>query len=225
MSRKILYLALGVVFVASALGAFFLPTQSGRKWATDTAVVSALGAIFQVARDSVAHERSLRILESQNAFSIGATSHMASVAFDKYSTFCEEYVAEMFSALVTLGREGPTRNVLQHADNLLTIRRKWAVWLTPRVDEGLAPFEKELRKIGANAWIHHQAPGEADNREMFSAFAKVIGLENWQGEPLTDELTVAAAIRKLRSILGTEELSRLRAELVNRALRNIRNSA
>jgi hypothetical protein len=60
---------------------------------------------------------------------------------------------------------------------------------------------------------------------MYSTFAKVIGLEQWRGEPLTDELTVTAVINQLRRVLGTEELSRLRNELVTRALRNVGNSA
>jgi hypothetical protein len=135
--------------------------------------------------------------------------------------FCEEYVAEMFEALVTLTREGPRKSALPHGDNLIKIRRKWAIWLTPAIDDALWPFEKALRTIGANAWIHEQAPGGANNQEMFSTFAKVIGLENWQGEPLTDELTVPAAINQLRRILGTEELNHLRSELVTRALQNI----
>lgn len=114
MSRRIFYTALGVVFVA----AVFLPSPAVRRWAESTAVVSVLGFLFQVARDSIAHERSLRILESQNAFSIGATSHMAGVAFDKYSEFCEEYVKEMYEALTTLTREGPRQSALAHGDIL-----------------------------------------------------------------------------------------------------------
>jgi hypothetical protein len=71
-----------------------------------------------------------------------------------------------------------------------------------------------------------QAPGStAGFGEMYSTFAKIIGLEKWEGESLTDELTVAAVINQLRRVLGTEELSRLRSELVTRALRNIENSA
>jgi hypothetical protein len=83
------------------------------------------------------------------------------------------------------------------------------------------PFEKALRTIGAHAWVNEQAPGEGDIREMFATFAKVIGLPEWDKEPPTGELTVTAAIDKLRRVLGTEELSRLRGELVARALRNI----
>jgi hypothetical protein len=221
MAKRIFYATLGVVFVASSMGALFLPDQVVRRIAASTALVSVTGAIFQVVRDSVAHERSLSILESQNAFSMGATSHMANVAFDNYSSFCEEYVAEMFLTLATLMREGPRKSAFEHGRNLSNIRNKWAVWLTPEIDGRLAPIEKELRTIGSEAWIHEQAPGHGSSEAMFTAFAKVIGLENWQGKPLRDEFTVTAVINQLRRILGTEELSRLRSELVTRALRNI----
>jgi hypothetical protein len=109
---------------------------------------------------------------------------MAGVAFDKYSSFCEEYVAEMFKALMTLTREGPRQSALDHVGTLIKIRREWALWLTPAIDEALWPFEKALRTIGANAWILKQASSSgAALNEMYSTFAKVIGLEKWEGEP------------------------------------------
>ena len=113
MNNRNTYVALGAVFVASMAAAFFLPFgETIRAFAAVPAIGSLFGALFQIARDRIAHERSLLILESQNSFSIGANSHMAGVAFDKYSSFCEEYVAEMFNALTTLTREGPRRTAL-----------------------------------------------------------------------------------------------------------------
>ena len=227
MNAKKTYIALGVVFAASVTTALLLPFgETVRAIAAVPAIGSLFGALFQIARDRIAHERSLLILESQNSFSIGATSHMAGIAFDKYSEFCEEYVREMYEALTTLTREGPRKSALTHGDNLIKIRRKWAVWLTPAMDEALWHFEKALRTIGVDAHILETAPGSGEYiAEMYSTFARVIGLEKWEGEQLTDELTVTAVINQLRRILGTEELSRLRAELVTRALQNIGNSA
>lgn len=226
MDKKNTYVALGVVFAASMAAAFLLPLGQGvRALAAIPAIGSLFGALLQIGRDRIAHERSLLILESQNSFSIGATSHMAGVAFDKYSSFCEEYVAEMFNALTTLTREGPRRTALDHANNLLMIERRWAVWLTPAIEKELEPFERALRTIGADAFTLEHAPGEGKYiKEMYSTFAKVVGLQEWDNEPLTGELTVAAVIDRLRRVLGTEELSRLRSELVARALQNIANS-
>jgi hypothetical protein len=221
MNKKNFYIAIGVVFAASTLVVFFLPfSQVIREWAAIPVIGSLCGALLQISRDRIAHERSLLVLESQNSFSMGATSHMAGVAFDKYSAFCEEYVAEMFEALMTLTREGPRQSALRHGDNLIKIRRRWAVWLTPSLENDLWPFEKALRTIGVDAHILEQAPGSSAHiNEMYSIFARVIGLERWEGEPLTDELTVAAVVSRLRRVLGAEELNRLRSELVARALR------
>jgi hypothetical protein len=38
-------------------------------------------------REDIAHERSILLAERQNAFSMGANSHMATVVFDKYIKF------------------------------------------------------------------------------------------------------------------------------------------
>jgi hypothetical protein len=227
VNSKNTYIALGIVIVASVAAASFLHfSMIIQDLAAIPAIVALFAALLQIGRDRIAHERSLFMLESQNSFSIGATSHMAGVAFDQYSAFCEEYVKEMYDALMTLTREGPRQSALTHGDNLIKIRRKWTVWLTPAIDESLWRFEKALRTIGATAWMLEQAPGStAGFGEMYSTFAKIIGLEKWEGESLTDELTVAAVINQLRRVLGTEELSRLRSELVTRALRNIENSA
>jgi hypothetical protein len=50
----------------------------------------------------VTQQHSKEQAEAQNAFSMGATSHMATVAFDKHIGFCEEYVEQMSKALYTL---------------------------------------------------------------------------------------------------------------------------
>jgi outer membrane PBP1 activator LpoA protein len=40
--------------------------------------------------------------------SVGVTSHMATVAFDKHIEFCEKYVKEMYKALDALIQDGRT---------------------------------------------------------------------------------------------------------------------
>jgi hypothetical protein len=88
VNNKRFYIALCIVFLASMLAALLLPFSGLiRELAAIPAIGSMFGALFQIGRDHIAHERSLFILESQNSFSIGATSHMAGVAFDKYSAF------------------------------------------------------------------------------------------------------------------------------------------
>jgi hypothetical protein len=63
-------------------------------------------------------QQSRELLEMQNAFAVGATSHMATVAFDKHIGFCEEYVEEMYKALYAFdtgwkrGRTAESKKVL-----------------------------------------------------------------------------------------------------------------
>jgi hypothetical protein len=56
------------------------------------AIAALFAALFQLSRDSIAFDRSVRLEEAKNRFTVGATSHMAIVAFDKHVQFCEEYV-------------------------------------------------------------------------------------------------------------------------------------
>lgn len=225
MNTKTTYKALAIVFVASLTSAIFLPVgDTVRALSGLPAVVALFGALFQILRDRIAHERSLLVLEAQNSFSIGATSHMAIVAFDKHVMFCEEYVAEMFETLTTLFQEGPTEKALAHASKLYEIRKKCAVWLTPKVQTELEPFEKALREIGAHAHVAEVTGEQASIEKMFSVFAQVMGFENWEGVPLTKDLAVTTVIGKLRQVLGIEELTDLRSALVSRALDHLKKA-
>jgi hypothetical protein len=203
---------IGVFGVASGLLAWLMKSLVGQSLARD---LEAFKANLQRAH-------AVEMEEAKNRFTVGATSHMANVAFDKHVQFCEEYVTEMFNALTTLFRRGPHPDVLAHADNLLVIRRKWAVWLTLEIQAELEKFEAAVRTIGANAWLVREAPGDPDRgisiQEMFSKFAAVVGLDRWKGEEITQELAVATVIGKLRKVLGIDELTGLRSELIKRAM-------
>ncbi|MGD1155991.1 MAG: hypothetical protein ABSA41_09200 [Terriglobia bacterium] len=227
MTRKTTYIAFSIVFVASLAMAILLPGGDFVRALSGLPAVGALlGALFQIFRDRIAHERSLLVLEAQNTFSIGATSHMANVAFDKHVVFCEEYVAEMFKTLSTMFREGPTKEAVRHSDALYEIRRKWAVWLTPRVETELKRFEAAVREMGAHAELVNHCPGEQVSIEkMFSLFAQIVGFENWKGVPLTADLAVTTVIGKLRKVLGIEELTALRTVLASRALDHLKEAA
>jgi hypothetical protein len=151
---------------------------------------------------------------------------MAATAFDKHVAFCEEYVAEVQSALRTLFREGPTKGALQHSDQLYEIKRKHIIWITRDLEAQLEPFERALRRIGANDFVSRQFPGteghEKRTQEMYKQFAQVLGTEHmgteWEGEPITDSAAVSGVISHLRDILGIEELTKLRTQIVQQAL-------
>lgn len=193
-------------------------------------VGSLVSLLVQFLRDEAAHQRTLLLQDAQNQFILGASSHMANVAFDKHAEFSEDYVEEAQKALVTLLREGPSEEVLKHASTLYQIRNEYIVWLTPEVEDSLDPFEAALRTIGANAGYVkaiREQPGEGEARqkainEMYNTFAKVMGFHEWQGKKLTNELAVTALVRKLRSVLGTEELTRMRGAIVKKAASGLR---
>ena len=193
-SRNKAYLAISAVFGLSAV--FFAVLPYGELLKTLSAIpliASLVAALWQVLRDQAANDRQLLLLDAQNHFSLGATSHMASVAFDKHVEFCEEYVAEVHKALHTLFREGPTENVFPHTAALYAIQQKYAVWLTPKIEVELEQFEAALRKIGANDAYLKIAEGAPDRQqhvaEMYKTFASVLGEKHmgpeWAGEKLS----------------------------------------
>lgn len=194
-------------------------------------VGSLVAALAQVLRDQAAHERNLAMFAAEKLFAVGASSHMANVAFDRHVTFSEEYVQEVNETLVTLSREGPTETALKHARNLYELRQKHAVWLTEKLDSELEQFESALRKVGAEAHLVSISP-EAPNRQrwvrsMFKAFVEVMGAKNmganhWEGEELSDEFAISMVIRRLRKILGTEELAEMRSAIIWRSMAEAR---
>ena len=207
------YLGYAAVFVAS-LVLFYMLSGKGELVELLAAIPSVgalVGVLVQILRDQAAHDRALLILDSQNRFVLGASSHMASVAFDKHVQFSEEYAQEAYKALWTLLREGPTQRVLDHAGILYGLQQKYSVWLTARLENDLEIFESALRRIGAAAGYVYGSPGP-DNRqkvldEMYKTFADVLGAERmgadkWQGDKLTDEVAMSMMVRRLRAISG-----------------------
>jgi hypothetical protein len=224
MNRKTIYTALAIIFVASLVAAIVLHYFSAtivEDLAGVPAILALCGALFQLSRDAVAFERSLRLEEAKNRFTVGATSHMANAAFDKHILFCEEYTREIYTTLEFLFRRGPHQDVLERANALADIRIKWALWLTPEVETKLVRFEGALRTIGAQAGLLADLQADENRvepiRQAYGTFAAVMGWDNWRGEPVTKDLAAEKIVDGLRKILGIAELTRLRSELIERA--------
>jgi hypothetical protein len=221
------YVSIGVVFVLSVIVVFLLPSEELIQAVAAVPLVGALiAALFQILRDQASHDRQLLLQDSQNWFSLGATSHMANVAFDKHVQFSEEYAAEVHNTLHTLFREGPSDEVFKHTTEFYSIQQKYAVWLTTQMELDLALFESALRKIGAHAGYLQSTKNASDSQqriaEMYKIFADVMGSKwmgaEWNGEKLTEELAITMVIRRLRGILGTEEFTAIRAALLAQAI-------
>lgn len=222
------YSALFVVMAASLSLVVFGTGELIKELAGVPLILALVAALFQIVRDQSAHERSELLMQYQNSFAIGATSHMANVAFDKHAEFCEEYIKESYAALQTIFREGPTSDALSHATALARIRERFAVWLTAKIENDLQPFETALQQMGASAGYVDSTVGDrtATQRKehidrMYKILAKLTNLKEWEGEELTDELAISTQIQQLRSILGTDELSELRQSLLIRAVQQL----
>jgi hypothetical protein len=123
---------------------------------------------------------------------------------------------------------------MEHANNLRGIRQKWVLWLTPELETQVMRYETAIRNVGMHAVAlkHLPEPTDAEGvegrkkyaTEMFGKFSEVAGLEVWMGEA-SEESAVAAILDKLRQVLGVDELTHLRSELVKRALENLKNSS
>lgn len=145
--------------------------------------------------------QSRELLDTQNAFSVGATSHMATVAFDNYICFCQDYVDEVSKALEALILDASAQEPLD-VRSFSRIRRKWTLWLTNEIDGELEQFERRVTQLGG------EAPAvDAD------------------GNRVSDENSIQAAIAFLRRELRTEELTALRNELVIRSSLRTRSGA
>jgi hypothetical protein len=147
---------------------------------------------------------------------------MANSAFDKHVSFCEEYTREIYKTLEFLFRRGPHQDVLERANALADIRIKWALWLTPEVETKLVNFEGALRTIGAHAELLADLRADEDRaesiRRAYGTFAAVMGWDNWRGEAVTKGLAAEKIVEGLRKVLGIAELTRLRSELIERAM-------
>jgi len=225
MKSKTAYIAIAIVFCLGAGAVILLPVGDlVRTLAAIPAVGALLAALLQICRDSIAYERSLLLLERQNSFSVGTTSHMANVAFDRYVEFSEAYISEVFETITTLFRRGPCKDAFEHASKLLKIRRKWIVWLTPEVEAKLECFEDAIHEIGNCANLVEQVPGaQPAFSQMFSRVAEVLGYKEWEGKPITGDIAFMNIIEGIRKILGIDELTLLRSELVKRAMEDLKN--
>jgi hypothetical protein len=86
----------------------------------------------------------------------------------------------------------------------------------------LGKFESDLAKIGANFQLLEHVPGDADAiNEAYRIFAEVMGWE-WKGKPPTKEFAATAVFEGLQRLLGINELTCLRTDLMNRASENLK---
>lgn len=227
------YILLGIIFFLSLLAASLIQANDFIKGVIAMpAPMALLAALLQIFRDQAAFEKQKYLDDRKRIFDIGATSHMANTAFDRHIAFCEEYIQEVNNTVVTLFREGPCEAALNHSNNAQALRRKYAIWLTDDIDIALEPFESTVRKIGADAGlvkatIHDPQAGEERQKainEMYLKFKEVLGINDSIKE-VQEEHAVEAVKRRIREILGVEELTEIRKYLVSEAIEALKKDS
>ena len=156
---------------------------------------------------------------------------MANVAFDKHVEFCEKYMNGVNETISTLFIKGPSDDVKSNLEKLINIKSEYSAWITQDIAVQLEPFEKAIRKIVVLSEEElslrkSDKPEDQEARkkaikETYRIFRKVMNLKNDPKEVENSEIAVEIVKRKVRSILGIEELTKLRKMLVNKALRSI----
>ncbi|SEA77704.1 hypothetical protein SAMN05660420_03149 [Desulfuromusa kysingii] len=226
MKNWTIYLSLSIVFVASIAAASFAPVSEFISGMIVVPGVGALvGALFQIARDSAAFEKQKHLQTDQHVFSLGASSHMSTVAFDKHVAFCEAYLSEVHETVGVLFREGPTEKAMECAYKLFALKREYAAWIPKSVALELEPFENAINEIGVKTHLVNALRGTRDEArskaldESYNVFANVMGMEKLKEEAPDhkEELAVENVKESVREILGINELFEIRNFIIKRS--------
>lgn len=218
LSWKI-YIVMIIIFICSVIIPLLLPN---RDLVNQIAIIpgsfSLLGILYRLFLDEAKYKKELFIQHDQQTYSLGAASHMANVAFDKHILFCEEYIAAMNDIITALYTNGPTQEALKHASDLQMIKSKYILWLTPKIESELEPFEQALRKIGANAQYRtiNDDSSKSMIHEMYEIYSEVLAIDKDNSKNRDEQVTVSAILSKLRGVLGIEEITKLRQKIINK---------
>jgi hypothetical protein len=116
---------------------------------------------------------------------------MAAIAFDKHIGFCEEYVQEMYKALDTLVDGGSEEEPLD-PKRFSRVRQDWTLWSTRDIENKLDQFELTVKQI---------IDGPARDVDADGAY-------------MSNKRSITRNVVFLRGVPHTEDLTRLRNELV-----------
>lgn len=221
-----IYLGLAIVFAASIGAASLVPVTEFISGMIALPGIGALvGALFQIARDSAAFEKQKHLQADQQVFSLGASSHMSKVAFDKHVSFCEAYMSEVHETIGILFRQGPTEKAMECAHKLFALKREYAAWIPKSVALELEPFENAINEIGVKTHLVNALRGESGESrskaldESYNVFANVMGLKKLKEDAPEhkEELAVENVMERVRGVLGINELVEIRNFIIKRS--------
>ena len=232
MSRNV-YLGLTIVFAASVATSWLIPVSELVKGMIALPGVGALfGALFQIARDSSEFERKLHLQSDQQIFTLGASSHMSAIAFDKHVQFCEAYMSEVHDTVSILFREGPTVTAMECARKLHDLKREYAAWIPKPVALQLEPFEDALHKLGVKQQLGNALERDQREdrltalREANAIFCNILGLDKMRGTDPDQkpEIAIENIKEAIRQILGVDQIVEVRNFIVSRSVKYVRDN-
>ena len=165
----------------------------------------------------------MTLKERDHFFNLSVTSHMATVAFNKHGAFCEEYVAQAYSSVKKLFRDGPSQNAIDVAQKLGEIRQRHAPWVTADILKNLKPFEDAIFRVGTTSLALGSGADIPDRpreiKEMIDTFSHVIGQPGEDGK-INPDIGPDQVVVHLQNILGISELTQLRRTIALRAIQD-----
>lgn len=221
------YPMLFAVFCLSFGLAIVLPTNDIIRGIAGTPAIGALvAAVYQILKDHASHQKKIELQQKQLSFSLGVTSHMAQIAFDKHVEFCEKYMSEVHETSDTLWTEGPTEKALSHASAFKKLRKEYAAWVTEDITQQLQDFENALFKLGVRSKLslttgRPEARMRA-NEEAEKLWDELLGSVIDQQKKPNENVALESIKTKIRNILGIQELTELRGALIKKAIENIK---
>jgi hypothetical protein len=223
------YLLLGGIFLISLAVSLLLPLDEMFKGIASTPAIGALFAtIYQLLRDHAAYEKQKELLQKQQFFSLGITSHMAEVAFDKHVEFCEKYIAEAHETLLSFVREGPTKKGVEHGKKLIEIRVAFDTWITEDIANSLKQFEDAVFRVGTQTQLSEStAYSDVSQKAYLKAdelWYEVLGNLFDKDKTVNENVAIEPVKKKIREILGIEKLTQLRGVLINKAIASMEKS-
>jgi hypothetical protein len=214
-----IYTAVAIVFAISSLATIVLPiSEIARSVMASPAALALIAALYQIFRDEAAFEKEKKIKEEEKLHALSISSHMAVVAFNKHAEFSEKYLEVMRKGLAELTAKGPCAEALKLAGDLRETRLDYAAWVTKDTRDLLFPFEKALTQIGINHVVLKDMP-VGDERSTTVQEASDLFMQVMEFEKGTEEkqIGVSKVVERIQDLLGINELTRLRKQVIKQA--------
>jgi hypothetical protein len=206
--------------------AIFLPIpELGKIVTASPAAVALIAALYQILRDESKFIKEQRLKEEERLHALSVSSHMAIVAFDKHAEFSEKYLEVMRKGLNELWAKGPCKEALDLAEKLKEKRLDYAAWVTVDTREALFPFEEALTMIGINKVLLSDMPVGSERSAMVAQAHALFGqVMEFNKGTQEKEIGVSKVIERIQDLLGINELTKLRRQVIkgaNKALESM----